>query len=334
MLFASSISYAEEFEPSVDVSGLIFAGYGLDLSDGAEGESEFLLDRTYLTVRGNITEALSTRLTLDVGRAKPQTITVPDGAGGEVEIDVPEDTKFRYYMKYAYLQWKTPISGVKMQFGAAGSPLVGYGDKFWGHRYVSKAFTDRNKILSSSVIGLHFVGSYADSPISWQANLINGEGYGSPEDGSDKTSQLRISADLLSGSDAGSLPVTVFGSTEFLTAEDDDPTTVLVGAGGYKMSHFLLWGEYVMELEGDVTGSGYSAVVMPRIPEVGSLFMRYDYWDPNTDADLDASTTIIAGVSRDFARKVSAATTYERETAEAASDTPSHGVFIHAQAGF
>ena len=34
MLLASSISYAEEFEPSVDVSGLIFAGYGLDLSDG------------------------------------------------------------------------------------------------------------------------------------------------------------------------------------------------------------------------------------------------------------------------------------------------------------
>jgi len=325
---------AQADDSTTAVSGVMYSHFSVDMTDGADNATNFGLDRAYLTAKRSVTDTLSTRLTLDVGRAKSQSIELSDADGEVFEVSIPEDTKLRFFMKYAYLQWDTPMDGVTMRFGAAGTPWVGFADKFWGHRYVSKAFTDRNKILSSSDLGLHFVGAHNDGMLSWQANFINGEGYGSPEDGPDKTTQVRVTADLLAGNDSSSLPISAFASTELLNADDDDPTTVVIGSVGYKMSSLAVWGEYVMEMEGDVTGSGYSGVVRPSVGDIGSVIVRYDHWDPDTDTADDASTTIIAGVSKDFAKKISTALTYERQTEEVAIDTPSHGVFIRTQTGF
>ena len=61
---------------------------------------------------------------------------------------------------------------------------------------------------------------------------------------------------------------------------------------------------------------------------------RYDLWDRDATVDGDGENLLIAGLERDFMRKVSVAVTYERGWIDATPDAPEHGVVVHAQAGF
>jgi hypothetical protein len=90
----------------------------------------------------------------------------------------------------------------------------------------------------------------------------------------------------------------------------------------------------VIQRQADTQGFGYSATVMPTFPDVLNLIARFDVWDPDADTMNDDRRKIIAGVSHDFLKKVSAALTYERTTQEAEPDAPEHGIFVHMQAGF
>ena len=317
-------------KPEIKWSGKVYAHYGYMLGEEAEKYNEFDIDRVYLTAKAKLDSDLSVRVTTDIGRAKPQGADV-DGDGSE-DIEVPEDEKLRVFLKYAYLEWAAADS-VKLRFGAAGTAFVGYYDKFWGQRYLAKAFTDDNKILDSSDIGIQALGKISDGLVTWQAGVINGDGYGKAEASSTKAVQGRVTVDPMSGGDS-SLPITVFAQQDVMAPDGEDPVRVLAGAAGYKMDNLTFWGEYVLQSEGEVSGSGYSVTLIPRIPDVLNVIARYDHWDPDSDTDGDAETTIRAGVSRDFLKKVSGALTYERTTLEAAKDTPEHGVFVRMQAGF
>jgi len=333
LALSPSLAVADD-DSAVRVGGLIFSHVGADLSEEAEGASEFDIDRVYLNFKARVSDSFSTRVTTDVGRENTQSIETTDATGAAVETEVPEDTKIRVYLKYAYLEWKTPLDGVKTRFGAAGTPLVGYADNFWGHRYVSRAFTDANRIFDSSDIGVHVLGKHSDGLWNWQASLMNGEGYGSPEENPGKTAQGRVSLDPLSGNDGGSLPISGIASTEVLNLEDVESTTILGGALGYKMDNLVVWGEYITQSQGERSGAGYSAVVMPRVPDVANLVLRYDHWDPDTASELDSSNKLIAGLSKDFEKKISAALLWEQETPEDTAAATSQGVFIRSQAGF
>ena len=330
-LMFSSSSIAGD-KPEIKWGGKIYAHYGYMLGEDAEKYNEFDIDRVYLTAKAKLDSNLSVRVTTDIGRAKPQEVEVTGEGGESATVEVPEDEKLRVFLKYAYLEWAAADS-VKLRFGAAGTAFVGYYDKFWGQRYLAKSFTDDQKILDSSDIGIHALGKISDGLVTWQAGVINGDGYGSAEASSTKAVQGRVTVDPMSGGDS-SLPITVFAQQDVMAPDGEDPVRVLAGAAGYKMDYLTFWGEYVLQSEGDASGSGYSVTLMPKIPDVLNVIARYDHWDPNADADGDAETMIRAGVSRDFLKKVSGAVIYERTTLESAKDAPEHGVFVRMQAGF
>ena len=167
----------------------------MSLDDDADSYNAFNVTRAYVTVKSDINESFATRVTTDIGLVKGS-----------------DDTKLRSFLKYAYLEWKDPLDGLKIRFGAAGTGLIGLHDKFVGRRWVEKSFTDRTKkILSSSDFGIHAMGKHADGMFTYQASIINGEGYGKVEDGKDKTAQLRLTVDPLSSGDV-SLPISAFVS--------------------------------------------------------------------------------------------------------------------------
>ena len=62
--------------------------------------------------------------------------------------------------------------------------------------------------------------------------------------------------------------------------------------------------------------------------------MRYDSWDTDTEADGDAKNTLLAGVSHDFAKKVSIAVMYEHGLPDADDLDASQALFLRTQAGF
>lgn len=321
---ASSVSTSAT--KPVKLGALMFARWSTPLGD-AEGINAFDIDRVYLTLRAGITPVLGTRVTLDVGRLSSQRLTIPDGEGGEQQEKI--DTKLRAFLKYAYLEWKTPLAGTKLRVGAAGTPWVGYYDKLWGHRYVSKSFTDRFEIQDSADLGLQALGKHADGLVSWQAGVVNGTGYGSPEGDDAKAAHGRLSIDPLAGG-AVSLPVSGFASYEL--GADGDPEIVVAGAIAAEHDYAVVWTEVVGRQTGDVAGLGLSATLMPRLPGVASLLLRVDRWDPDGDTADDGTTRYVAGVSRAFADKVGAALTYERTDRQSAP--AEDAAFVRLQAGF
>jgi len=309
----------KDSKPQVNVTGKIYGNWGMDLSKDAESYNAFSVSRAYVTVTANLSDSFATHVTTDIGFVKNS-----------------DDTKLRTFLKYAYLEWKDPMPGLKVRFGAAGTGLIGLHDKFMGLRWVDKSFTDHAKILASADFGIHAMGKHADGMITYQASVINGEGYGKPETDKAKTAQFRFTVDPLSGGEV-ELPVSAFLSYDL---GSDETAMVAAATIGFGSSFGKAWGEYVMNTAGDVSGMGYMATLLPKVMDFGSLMLRYDVYDPNTDVDNDDTAKLYAGFTRDFAKKISAGLLYERATshavdgAGAVTEVLSHGVFIKMQAGF
>lgn len=312
---------ASEFKPSVKMKGKIFGSWGMDLSEGADSFNEFAINRAYLTALGQLSEEFMARVTTDVGYVKGS-----------------DDTKLRVYLKYAYLEWKDALPGVKLRIGAAGTGLVGLHDKFMGRRWIEKSYTDRVKLLSSSDYGIHALGKHMDGMLSYQVSIMNGEGYGKVETDKAKAIQTRVTVDPLAGGSSGmKLPISGFVSYD-VGAEDTN--MVAAGVLGFGFDYGKAWAEYVMAKEGDLSASGFMVTLVPEFGDVASGYLRFDSLDPNSDVEDDEVTKLYAGVTRDFHKKLSAGLIYERETAKTLNDAGElvdqvgQGIFARLYVGF
>ena len=116
--------------------------------------------------------------------------------------------------------------------------------------------------------------------------------------------------------------------------EEEEGAQVLAAGLGLDTKYALAWGEYLMHNEGEASASGYNATVVGKIGKIGNVLVRYDHFDPSTDSEDDATTTIIAGVTKDIHGKISAGLTYEQATPEVEDADASSGIFVRMQAGF
>lgn len=303
--------------PVVNPEGVILANYGYSLTDtgdpATQGAQGFDVTRVYFGAEITRGERFGARIIFDVGR---------DEANAKEWV----------FLKYGYAEVKRLAPGVKVQAGMIPLPWIVNYDSFWGQRYVAKAFTDQFKVLKAADFGVGALGEHAKKRVDWHAVVINGEGFDNP--GIDRTiaGQLRLTVDPLAGGEKNNLPLTGFVAYE-TPPEGGDASLVYVGAAGFRMPYVLLWGEYVGTSTGDTSGGGFSATVMPRVPKVVNVILRYDHWDPDTDAPGDAQDFVVAGVGHDFMKKVSLGVTYERGMLEGV-DAATHGVFVKGQAGF
>jgi hypothetical protein len=315
MAIPFSVAQAEgsDFQPDLKIGGLVFANYHYDLTKGAEPNNKFEVNRVYLNFKAKMTEDFSARVTTDVSPIK----------------NYDDDQKIRAFLKYAYVEYQNKDLGLKLRFGAAGTPFISKHDKFVGQRWISKAFSDQYKILSSSDLGIHVMGKHMDGLLDYQVSIINGSGYGNQEADDGKAAQIRVTVDPLSSGDM-SMPISAFISYD--VGAGSDAAMVAAGSLGFKHDLGKVWGEFVFKSDDDITGMGFSATLLPKIPSVGNLMARIDRMDPNTDLDDDAVMRIIGGLTHDFAKKISVGLIYERSMPELGDD--SHAVFVKTQAGF
>lgn len=312
----------DEKLPRVEVGGTLFASYGYDLTDvcaEVDGPCEdmhmnaFKLDRAYLIARARLGQGFASRLTLDAGDT---------GAGHFV------------FVKHAYMEYSPKKEQVRGRFGMIDTPYTGYYDEFWEHRFVAKSFADSVGVLHTADLGASAQGTHKNGLVNWHAALTNGEGYKAPEVDSGKTLQGRLSIDPMAPKKGKArLPITAFVSQA--NTYDQEPVLTYIAAAGYRIPKVTLWAEYLgrEDNENEVSAGGYSVSILPGMPKYGHLILRYDHFDPNTDADDDAATKVIVGASHDFVDRVSLAATFEQTTLEAV-DTPTRGLFLRGQAGF
>ncbi len=318
-LMLSTAAHAEEAKgevPPVTVSGVLMGHYALDLTDGAENYNEFGLDRVYFRGDATINDHLGARVTMDADHFKDPTL----------------DTKYRVFLKHAYLEWKDPAPGVKARVGIIDAPLGPHMDEFWNHRFITDNYAAWAIKLPTADLGIGAYGKHKKGLVDWAAVLVNGEGYSKLEVDSGKQVQARVTVDPLAGGDKMKLPIT--GYVGYAFNPDDNQELIAAGALGFEMPYLLVSGQALMKSASDVTGMGYSAVLMPRVPKVVTGIFRYDTFDPDTGTDDDANAQLFVGASHHFAKKVALALTYERSWAEIAPDAASHGVALRWQAGF
>jgi hypothetical protein len=312
--------------PDAKVSGILFAHWMYQLPEAADGYNEFGLDRSYLVVKSKLSPHLATRLTLDADRMRAGT----DSAGGAVSVD----TKYRVFVKHAYLESSWTKYGLKARGGIIDTPYTPFYDSFVGIRYIAESFPRQYRLLDTADAGVGLYGTHADGLVDWNASLLNGEGYGNLETDKGKQLNARVSVDPLASGGEMNLPITVYGSMNGKPAVGD-PIVTIIGAVGFKHDYVTAWAEYDMASQGDLKYGGYSVTLHPTVPDVGGVIVRYDHWDPNSDADDDAITWLIAGLTHDFEPDaVSLALTYERASLEGVEDPFGENILVHLQAGF
>jgi hypothetical protein len=326
LALATSLALAEEGEapafPQVKAGGVLFAHYGYLLTDGADGYNEFAIDRAYVRADAQITKRLAARITLDADHMK-----ATDASGA------PLDTKYRVFLKHAYLEVKDLFPGVKLRAGMVDTPYTPFYDAFWGNRYITESFAKSQKLLETADLGVGAWGEHGKGLVAWNLSLLNGEGYGNVEVDGGKAVQARLTVDPPAPGGKQGLPVSGFVSYN-THAATDTATLTWAGATGYKTGWIVAWGEILGTSTDGTDGLGYSLTLNPKLPKVAGIVARYDHFDPDTADDDDANTVLLAGVNRDWAEKVSTSVTYERSWMEATADTPAHGVFVRMQAGW
>lgn len=326
-LVLSPFARAEEPRPApppIKVSGTLFGYWGMVLGEDAANYNEFGLGRVYVRAEGDINEHFGARVTLDADRIKASTL--PDGSSLTV------DTKTRVFVKHAWLEWKDPAPGLKARFGMIETAIGPYSDELWGHRFITESFSSTALGLSTADFGVSVHGKHADGLVDWTANVVNGEGYSKVEVNSGKMAQARVTVNPLAKNEGLALPVSAF--VAYHANPDGDPTLYALGLVDFEQDYVQFVGQYGLRSTGDVSGMGYSATLLPRVPKVVTGIFRYDHFDPDTATDDDATTTLIAGASHHFAKKVAAAATLEQTTAESAPDDPTRAVYLKMLAGF
>jgi hypothetical protein len=316
----SSAALATDRTADVSIGAKMYAHFGYDMKptpyegyvDGDPRPNEFDIDRAYLNFRAKIDQSFSARITTDVSRTN--------------------DERLEVVLKYAYLQVAFE-EGIKLQFGSAGTPLVGFTESFWGHRWAAQSFADSTGVLNSADLGVHAQGTHADGLIGWGASVVNGEGIGRPDEDGAKAFQGRFTVDALH-SDM-SLPISVFFSKDFYTHNDVDGHTVLSASAGFDSEFVGVWAEYLSDDAGDLKGEGMSGHILGKVPDdLFNVLIRVDKWDPDTAVDDDAQISIRFGLTKDFAKKISAGLLYEQTKYEMDPDQPEKGIFLRMQAGF
>ncbi len=325
-------AFAQEKEepkfPAVKLSGVIYPSYSLDLTGtgtaaGPSLYNSFDIDRVYLRTDVAMNKQFGLRVTLDADHMKPAVLAT----GEEVELD----TKYRVFVKHAYLEVKD-LGPIKLRAGMVATPYIGFYDDFWNNRYITKSFTESAGGLASADLGLNVAGKHAGGLVDWSVALVNGEGYSKLETDPGKQVQGRLTVDPLAKMENRKLPISGFAA--YTGHDGADPTFHWGGAAAFEMPRLFVWAEVLGQSEGNVSGLGYSATLNPRLPKYAGLIARYDHWDPDTNAQDDGENTLIAGIDKDFLEKVSVAITYERSWIDGAMDAAEHGIVVHTQAGF
>jgi hypothetical protein len=311
-------------ETTVKPTALVFAHYGLDLTEGSENASEFDIDRAYLGAVGSVGEHWGAKVLFDASR----------------EFEGVNDKTF-VFLKHAWMEYHR--GDLKVRGGMVDTGFVPYGEQFTGFRYVTKQLADDNKVLSSADLGANVQGKAAGGLLDWHAGVYNGEGYSHAEvSGSGgKSFEARVAVDPLAPK-KGKTSLAIVGYGRYATGDSElaggageEPSQLVYAGGlGYKMPHFVGWAEYVGVSQDEVSGGGFSATLSPRMPKYGALLVRYDKFNADNDVEDGGYSKLIAGVSHDFVEKFSLAATYETVTLDATPDDPTSGVFVRMQAGF
>lgn len=279
-------------EPSVTVSGLVYAQYLYQFKDTASHVNNFDVTRAYLNVIGKLGHGLGTRVTADVFRNT--------------------DGSLAYRLKYAYAAYTPDHSPLTFKLGQIHTPWLDWEEALWDYRMQGTMALERGGYVSSSDLGVGIDGNWGKDRVNAQVGLYNGENYNKTPGDQRKDAMGRVSVRLLDTDDpsrVGGLRLTGYGQIGKPTG--GGIRNRYIGMVSFKSKLVTLAGEFARTLDRldappspatpmleTLDGNVVSVFGVFNIPRSkAAVIGRVDITDPNTDISGDRLTRFIAGVS-------------------------------------
>jgi len=286
------------------------SGEGKDVGGSAgdgDSKNKFAIKRGYFRVTKKLMPWMDAHMTLDVTQVKD------DGSSLDGSVDVR--------IKYAYAKFKLPevafFTQPFMEVGVVHMPWLDFEEHINWYRCQDTMFIERNGAFNSADFGLTVVsllGGEIDQEYQKKVNskypgrygsmafgVYNGSGYHASEKNDNKTLEGRLTIRPLPDMVPG-LQFSYFGLTGKGNKDTDPDWNVNLGMVSFEHEYVVLTGQYY-DGKGNQKGSdelnkdGYSIFTEIKPHEKFSVIGRYDYFDPNDDADDDENTRYIVGLA-------------------------------------
>lgn len=172
------------------IDGVIFTGFELndydqtgqpDASGPTKDGAGFKVGRAYLNFRGGVSDGdykgWGFRITTDVARSAE----LGDGCGATCDEDNDNDVNLKYAYIYIPVTILDRLLGQNsFRLGQQHTPMVDAQDgvslqRYWDHRYIDQAATEKVGMSSSTDLGLAFI--HKSDYLGIHLLLANGEGY-------------------------------------------------------------------------------------------------------------------------------------------------------------
>lgn len=274
----------------VKVSGLFFTDYSYNLMEKGADFNAFEISRVYVTFMTKLTDSINARVTTDISRMatlKPQLIE---------------------FLKYCYVEVKDTGIG-KITVGQIELPWVGYVEKIWAHRFVSKVFADSEGKQTSADLGISLSGKTIGEYLESNITLANGEGYSSFEANKAKDGYIRLIFHPVPDSLKGLKLALHHRAGLVNVAQKRDVSTAIISL---EQNDWTIATEYLYTVDqsaqgkGYYAGSGYSIFGVCKLPANFSLIGRYDWFDPDINPDKKENDhfRVIYGIGYDISKDV------------------------------
>lgn len=299
-LVISSLSYAQETNDKVKLSGLMFGDYfyNIDNKDAAKKDlNGFQFRRIYITTDYEISSKFATRFRLEADQGS-NSLT----PGGKVGVMV----------KDAYLKWKGFLNSSELVFGISPTPAFSVSESAWGYRSLEKTTMDLFHIVSSRDLGIDLKGNVLENGnIKYWVKIGNNSGN-SPE--VDKYKRYYA---MFQFKPSQNFQATVYGDYAS-RAQVTDPSNGQDKSNNQLVSAlFLNYFEkntysigletFYQSVQNDFstsptqalqnrTGFGISVFGWVKVHDNLRLVGRFDNYDPNNDLSNDATSFVLAGI--------------------------------------
>lgn len=304
----ASVSHADD----VKMSGVSFLRYTWQTSEytrtgtiSQKDRNTFFVDRIYLTAKKKFDNGYSMRATLE-------TKTSKDAAISTMTLKHSSDI----WLKYAYIEKKDFLPGMKLRFGQSPLPWVGFEEKIWGRRYVNKVFVDDNGYMGSTDIGVNVLGKAMDGMIDYHAGIYNGSGY-KGEDASGYNGKFKEIFARASVSPVEGLQIHAFMSTGN-TAPKTERRRV-IGGVSYKNDMFHVMGLYFNQRTQRLPvkkAEGFSIHGSVNLGTGFAVFARGDLNNVDVDATDNKVLKIWSGIEKELTNGIKIALVDKYESPE------------------
>jgi len=301
---------------AVEVSGKSYFQYAYENYRPEEDYNSMDVGRVYLSFKDTVEENIKFKATTDIHR------------------DI--DGYYRVFLKYCQLTFEDLVAGADVSIGQLATPQVGFEEKAWGYRFVSKSFSDLDTRLSSADQGISARRELADGFGEMVIAVLNGEGYHKAERNKYKDLNLRLSIKpFKEGERLGGLTASAFFQGGFDYRADQHTVAIAMLSYGGDAGALGVEGIAVSEQAGMagqlVRGQGLGAFWAIKLSGKVKLIGRAETFDPTLQAAYDEYNRFINGLAYKVAERLEFAIDNQQEVYRDASRGGSNTSYLHCE---